>query len=150
VIGLLKNTAERIPDDLPMHPAYLFNSERVASVLSSFGYQAPSPRLPSCPKVKLARGGDPPKNLVFRLVAVESAVSDWLLTIKSKEITNNPATLSKAFKDRQFNGGDKKMIWASLVDLVNAEAVAAGLDIVGNLEDELDKAAVEGDGVFDY
>nr|WNA22198.1 MAG: hypothetical protein [Downy mildew lesion associated ambivirus 3] len=123
-MDLLKDTSQPIANDYPMHPDQIFENDRVASVLSAFGYFAPTLLIPSCTSIKLVDGSEPPKTFACRTVTLSSAIADWKLVLRDKVIHNNPTNLSKSFKDRSFTGADKKRVWMSLLSLSNAQGVA--------------------------
>jgi len=134
-ISLISDAGKAISDDVPLHPLFLFDSDRIATVLSAFGYSAPSFMIPSCPSVAL-KGTSAPKTFVYRTVEIGTAISDWKVVLKSKAITNNPSNLSKIHKDRSLNGGEKVDIWSKLCGMVNAQATT-NVDVMANLEKEL-------------
>lgn len=121
MFDLLGAIGTEIPHDVPMHPHHIFERDRVASVLSAFGYMAPTFLIPSSPSIGLVRSASAPHCFAVRTVALNSAITDMHSVLKTKKITNNPANLSKAHQDRSYNGADKTNIWKGLVDLVNSQ-----------------------------
>lgn len=140
-VDLISDAGKAIPNDVPLHPLFLFDNDRVATVLSAFGYSAPSFMIPSCPSIVL-KGTSAPKTFVYRTVEVVTAIADWKVVMKSKAITNNPASLSKIHRDRSLNGTEKMAVWSKLCGMVNAQAVAS-TDVMGGLEKELVKSVGE-------
>lgn len=105
-------------DELPLHPNALFSQDAIFVALSAFGYQAPSPMIDSCPKIKVT--GTPPQTLVFRQKPVDLATLDWKKILETKEITNNPRNLSRQNRDRSMTGNDKTTVWGKMVETMSA------------------------------
>lgn len=119
----LNNLADQ-NDELPLHPSALFSRDAVYVALSAFGYQAPSPMIDSCPKIKV-KGGTPPNTFVFRQKPLDIATIDWKKVLETKEITNNPRNLSRQNRDRSIVGNDKATVWGKMVETMSAGGVAS-------------------------
>jgi uncharacterized protein (UPF0147 family) len=114
----LSNLADQ-NDDLPLHPSALFSRDAVFVALSAFGYQAPSPMIDSCPKIKV-KGVSPPLTFVFRQKPLDIATIDWKKVLETKEISNNPRNLSRQHRDRSIVGNDKATVWGKMVETMSA------------------------------
>jgi len=149
ILDLLSDTGKPIPDDVPLHPSYIFDNDRVASALAAFGYTAPTLMIPSCPIFKLVGNAVPPKTFVVRAVELSTAIADWKMVLKSKSITNGPANLSSKYRDRSISGGEKAKVWQKLKEVVKVDTAAGG-DILGPLEEELNSTSVGGFDMDDF
>jgi hypothetical protein len=134
----LNNLADQ-NDELPLHPSALFSRDAVYVALSAFGYQAPSPMIDSCPKIKV-KGGSPPNTFVFRQKPLDIATIDWKKVLETREITNNPRNLSRQNRDRAIVGNDKATVWGKMVETMSAGGVAlteiTAADVVEEDEDD--------------
>jgi hypothetical protein len=143
-LALVQDSSVAIPLETPMHAHQLFETNRVASVLSAFGYQAPSFLIPSTPVIKLTTSSPAPKTFVIRTVAHQAAVEDLKQVIETKQITNNPTTLSKKHQDRSLNGNDKTVVWQTLLSLVKAQTVGSNLDASKDPDDVAEAGEQDG------
>lgn len=141
IIVLLKefeNLAE--PDyELPLHPSALFSRDAIFVALSAFGYQAPSPWIDNCPKVKV-QGTTPPQTFVFRQKPLEIATLDWKKVLETKEIANNPKNLSRQNRDRSLAGNDKATVWGKMVETMSSGGEAheeSTVDVVEKDDDDV-------------
>jgi hypothetical protein len=112
----LMNADDDLPEGMPMHPKFLFSNDRTELVLSAFGYMAPTFMLPNGSKIKLDRG-EPPKNLLVRTIAVETAILDMKYMVENGYITNNLQNISARHRDSSINGPDKLSVWKMLNQL---------------------------------
>lgn len=116
-------------DDVAMHPSALFSRDHTTSVLSAFGYHAPTFSIPSAPTLNVRTADSAPKTLAVRQIDLGTAVQDFNSLVETGKIRNNPATLSKRYHDRTFTGSDKKAIWGSLI------AVATGTGATSSVKE---------------
>jgi len=124
-------------DDVPMHPTVMFTSDRVESILSAFGYTAPSFLIPNGQRIRLGEGTEAPKNLHARPVALQMAVSDMKYVMGESMITNNNSNLSSRHKDVPYKAKSKAMVWDALVEVgkmadSKPAAVVAGMSGAGD------------------
>jgi len=130
-LRLLSNH-DTIPETEPMHPSALVEPSREYSVLSCFGYQAPSFLIPSAPRCKLT-DVSPPASLVVRGKNLKAAVDDFRAMRASQQITNNPKSLSSQYHDRGISSQMKGEIWAGLkracATPVSTEQVSSSTDV---------------------
>lgn len=117
VMDLIRDQTLPIDNDAPLHPSLLFSRDRVELVIGVFGYQAPSFMIPSCPEVRLAKGGALPRTFCVRVVDLGVAITDWKTMIRNKAIRNNPQTLSSRYQDRSFGGADKEVVFGALLNM---------------------------------
>nr|WNA22200.1 MAG: hypothetical protein [Downy mildew lesion associated ambivirus 4] len=127
--AFLRDVSLKIDDTIPLHPDQIFETDRVALVLSAFGYMAPTFLIPSTPSIKLVASAAPPKTFAVRTVALSSAVHDMHTMLKTKQITNNPANISKSNQDRTFNGAEKQEMWNLICGLVSAPTTGIGSNL---------------------
>jgi len=118
LLGELRDLGE--PDDtLPLHHNALMSRDAIFVALSAFGYQAPSPLIDSCPKIKIT-GDKPPLTFVFRQKPIDIATLDWKKVLETKEITNNPKNLSRQNRDRSIVGNDKVTVWGKMIETMSS------------------------------
>jgi hypothetical protein len=110
---LITNPEQQISVDVPMHPKYLFSSERIELVLAAFGHQAPTFMIPNGAKCKLT-AVDPPKHLYVRTTTVDAAVLDMRYMKENGLITNNNQALSSKHRDAALKNADKVEVWKLL------------------------------------
>lgn len=115
-LSFLPNPELEIPNDVPMHPKFVFSMDRVEQVMSAFGHQAPTFMIPGGKKCAFS-DKDPPKNFHVRTISVEAAVTDMKYLVEHGYITNNLNNLSKGYKDTSINGPNKVNVWKALGDL---------------------------------
>lgn len=113
MMALLSSDKE-IPVDTPMHPDFIFTSDRIESVLSAFGHQAPSLMIPNGKKCDL-NSKEPPTNFMARTVATKSAVADMKWILENGSITNNINTLSSNHRDTSLKSNIKTEVWNNLL-----------------------------------
>lgn len=106
-----------IPNDVPMHPRYLFSRDRVELVMSAFGHQAYTFMIPNGAKCVLENRDEPPRNFHVRTIATDSAISDMKYVLEHGYITNNMQSLSSKHRDTPLNGRSKKEIWDKLKEM---------------------------------
>jgi hypothetical protein len=105
-----------IPDDIPMHPDYMFTTKRYESLLSAFGKQAPSFMITGGTRLEL--DGDVPKHLHVRTVTTPVAVKDMEHIMNERYITNNMQNTSSRHRDTNLTGSLKDEVWAQLKDII--------------------------------
>jgi hypothetical protein len=115
MLDLLRND-EDIGVDVPLHPKYLFATDRVEMILSAFGHQAPTFMLANGPKYQLGKD-DPPKNFNVRTTTVESAILDMKYMIENGYMTNNTQNLSNKHRDTPLKGSDKVEVWRFIKEI---------------------------------
>lgn len=111
-LGYLQSTDE-IPNDVPMHPKYMFTTDRVESVMSAFGHQAPTFMIPNGRRYNLDNR-EPPQNFHVRTVGIDSAVTDMKYVMQHGLITNNPGNLASKHRDTPLKAQDKMEVWTLL------------------------------------
>jgi hypothetical protein len=145
MLSLLSNPDLGIHPDIPMHPRFLFYSNRYEEVLSAFGHMAPTFMIPNGQRIRLV-GETPPKNFHIRTATIELAIGDMRYLLENGYITNNTQNLSSKHRDSSIHGPDKAEIWALLVGLrasATGEAPGVGQPIQeapnagGNIADNL-------------
>lgn len=112
-LDLLSDPESEIPDDVPMHPKYMFSDNRVEQVMSAFGHQAPTFMIPNGKRCELA-DKEPPKNFHVRTLATDMAIADMKYVMENGYITNNLQNLSSKHRDAPLKGTDKTDMWAKL------------------------------------
>jgi len=115
----LLDPERHIESDVPMHPSFLFSTNRVELVLSAFGHQAPTFMIPNGAVCGLV-GDTPPRNLHVRTVGTSSAILDMKYIVEKGQITNNMSNLSSKHIDQSLNGRNKVAVWNLLRDLYRA------------------------------
>jgi hypothetical protein len=116
MVDLLVKPNVDITTDVPMHPKYLFTSDRVEEVMSAFGHQAPTFMIPNGSKRALGTD-DPPKNFLVRTTTVDAAVLDMKFVMENGYITNDVGNLSSKHRDTPLKGPVKSEIWTKLYTL---------------------------------
>lgn len=116
-MNLLVNGDVAIVDDIPLHPNYLFSTNRVETVMAAFGHQAFTFLIPNGREIKV-QAGDPPKNFHIRIVPIEIAIQDMNYVMENGIITNNVMNLSSKHRDIALKGKDKTTIWEDLFCIV--------------------------------
>jgi hypothetical protein len=112
-------TVDDIPDDIPMHPTMLFDTDVYASLLSAFGFMVPSFNIPSCPYYELGADKDMPQFFVIARTTIKFAAEQLKKTIQEGFISNGPRNLSKKNKDYPIPAKDAREIWTLLSDIRN-------------------------------
>jgi hypothetical protein len=115
-LGYLLKPDEVIPSDVPMHPKYIFTSDRVEEVMSAFGHQAPTFMIPNGAK-RSFDDEDPPKNFLVRTTTTEVAIYDMKSMLEIGYITNDVGNLSSKHRDVPLRGAIKDEVWKKLREL---------------------------------
>jgi len=111
-----------IDDDIPLHPTQLFYVKRAHSLLSAFGFSAPSFTIPntSVHILKSSLQSPVPSTFCVRSTSLSTAIIDFDTMVSNQSIRNNPTNLSRTHQD--FSIKDQKIeIWASLVKVCNRD-----------------------------
>jgi hypothetical protein len=106
---------DNIPDDYPMHPTYIFSTDRVGLILSAFGHEGPTFLIPNGKKIELDVA-EPPENFTVRTVSTNVAISDMKYMMESGFVTNDVGNLSGKHRDTPLKGQIKKDVWSCLSD----------------------------------
>jgi len=101
-------------DDVPMHHSVLFSTDIESSVLSAFGFLAPSFLIPNRTTFPLGSGKDIPKTFAYRQIALSEAIRDFQNIRRTKFITNNPDHLVKSLNERAIPNQNKTKVWNAL------------------------------------
>jgi hypothetical protein len=116
-LSLLINPEDDIPDEYPMHPNYLFTTDRVESVMTGFGYSAFTFMLPNGKKCHFGDNLEAPEHFAIHSVPVSKAVLDMEYMLENGYITNNTTGLSSKHKAAPLKGSVKVDIWKMLQTL---------------------------------
>jgi len=112
----LVDTTLNIPEDVPLHPSYIFSCDRVELVLSAFGHQGPTFMIPNGAKCNLT-GDKPPVTFVVRTIALTAAIADMRSMMELGYITNNMNNLSRVHQDVAVKPPMKTLVWKQLIDV---------------------------------
>lgn len=110
-----------IPNDVPLHPTYLFTTDRVETVLAAFGHQAPTFMITNGSQFETKTKSTPPHNFHVRTVTLASAITDMKYIREKGHITNNTSNLSSKHRDTILKGADKTEVWTKLVEFTENE-----------------------------
>jgi len=116
MLSYLVDEKVAIPDDVPMHPKYIFYSSRIEEVMSAFGYEAPSFLIPNGKQLELSKV-EPPKNFHVRTLPIATAIGDMMYVLEKGVITNGNQNLSHKHRDLALKSNDKKEVWKLLKGL---------------------------------
>jgi hypothetical protein len=150
IIDALKmlQSGDDIPDNVPMYPTALFTDDRVESVLSAFGWKAPTFLIPNGTTMKIGgRDNVAPRNLFARSVELNRAVTDMKYVMENLTVTNNNNNLSQKHKDKAFHGKAKEDVWTQLGKFrtEDDDAKTAATSKPGQPEGNVEKGAFEWD-----
>jgi hypothetical protein len=113
MMDLLLAPEEVISQTVPMHPKFLFTSDRYEEVMSAFGHSAPTFMIPNGTKCNLSMV-TPPVNFHVRTTGIDIAIGDMKYIGENGYITNNNQNLSNRHKDAPVRGLDKTIMWTKL------------------------------------
>jgi hypothetical protein len=143
-LHLIANPDDDLPDDYPLLPQCIFESDRVILVLSGFGVMVPTFRFAGGPKYDLESSKCLVGHLGVRTVPLREAANDMHRIISEKSFIGTTSNRRSAvFKDRIFTGLDSKSIVESLRSI-------CGILVAGN-KNAKEAAAISGGdtNVFD-
>jgi hypothetical protein len=113
MLGYLVDVGREIPSDVPMHPTYMFATDRIELVMSAFGHQAPTFMITNGAQCRFTVE-TPPKNLHVRTVATAAAILDMRYCLENGYVTNNMQNLSSKHRDAPIKSDDKVEVWRLL------------------------------------
>lgn len=131
-IELILNPSLEIPEDYPLYPEYLFETNRTKLILAAFGTMVPSLEIPNGALVDLTKVPDPPTTLYYKLAPLPVAYSEFVSLMETKTFhCTPPRSASVANRLRSFKKGEKDSVWKALVGLVgdpkSVEKLGAGV-----------------------
>jgi len=119
---------DALPDDLPIHPSTLFETDRVALVWSCFGAMAPTPKFQSAPSYDL-RKVNRPLHIMFEQCVLNRAIADIKDMIRNKTITVPAQTRrSGNYKVMTFRGHDARTIFSGITQACRVVPATDGIE----------------------